>query len=180
MAYEVMVAPPSDAGGDHQTVADASPARATTLPGAVGTTAKNVNWSALDVALVPCTVTVTSTVPGEWLGLVAVICVSESTWKLVAAVVPKSTSTAPVNPVPVIVTLVPPGAAPLTGLTLLTAGGVQRFSVSVWDVPVASAKPAAQTSREEIAAAANRSLFVLGFALVTWAQPVPFHCSMSV
>ena len=43
--------------------------------------------------------------------------------KLVAGVSPKSTSVAPVNPVPVIVTVVPPAAGPLVGLTFVTAGG---------------------------------------------------------
>ena len=49
-------------------------------------------------------VTVTSTAGPGPAGLVAVIVVSLTTVKLVAAVVPKSTAVAPVKPVPVIVT----------------------------------------------------------------------------
>jgi hypothetical protein len=37
-------------------------------------------------------------------------------------VLPKSTAVAPVKPVPVIVTLVPPAVGPLLGLTLVTVG----------------------------------------------------------
>ena len=40
----------------------------------------------------------------------------------VAAVVPKSTAVAPVKPVPVIVTEVPPAVEPVAGLRLETAG----------------------------------------------------------
>ena len=56
--------------------------------------------------------TVTSTVPASAGGLRAVIDVSPFTTKVAAAVEPKSTSVASVNPVPVIVTLVPPDAGP--------------------------------------------------------------------
>ena len=52
-------------------------------------------------------VTVTSAIP-EPAGEVAVILISELTVKLVAAVEPNLTAVAPVNPVPVIVTVVPP------------------------------------------------------------------------
>ena len=49
-------------------------------------------------------------------GLSAVIVVSLTTVRFVAAVVPKSTAVAPVKPVPVIVTKVPPAVGPLVGL----------------------------------------------------------------
>ena len=39
------------------------------------------------------------------------------------AVAPKSAAVAPVNPVPLTVTEVPPPAGPLVGLTLVTVGG---------------------------------------------------------
>ncbi len=89
-----------------------------------------MNWSAADVLLVPPkVVTVTSTgVPGEQLepeahgGEVAVMEVSEFTVKAVAAVVPKSTAVAPVNPVPVIVTAVLPAGGPLAGEIVVTVG----------------------------------------------------------
>lgn len=81
-----------------------------------------VNWSPDPVALVPPgAVTVMSTVPLP-VGAVAVISVSETTVKLVAAVVPNSTAVAPVKPVPVIVTVVPPATGPLFGLMLVTIG----------------------------------------------------------
>ena len=69
----------------------------------------------------PGVVTVTSTVPVP-AGLAAVIAVSLTTVKLVAAVVPKSTAVAPVKLVPVIVTEVPPAAGPLVGLRPVTVG----------------------------------------------------------
>ena len=52
------------------------------------------------------------TLMGEWAkppGTTAVICVSELTVKLVAAMVPNVTLVAPVKPVPVTVTLLPTG-----------------------------------------------------------------------
>jgi len=55
-------------------------------------------------------------------GLVAVIEVLLFTVKLVAGVVPKLTAVAPVNPVPVILTVVPPVVGPPGGLTPLTVG----------------------------------------------------------
>ncbi len=60
----------------------------------------------------PAVVTVTSTVAAACAGDVAVIWVSETTVKVVAAVEPKSTAVAPVKPVPVMVTEVPPAAGP--------------------------------------------------------------------
>ena len=48
--------------------------------------------------------------------------VSFTTVKFVAAVVPKSTAVAPVKPVPVIVTDVPPAVEPLVGLMPVTVG----------------------------------------------------------
>jgi hypothetical protein len=81
-----------------------------------------VNWSAADVALVPPgVVTVTSTVPAP-AGEVAVICVALFTVNVVAPVAPNFTAVAPVKFVPVMVTLVPPAAGPLAGLTLVTVG----------------------------------------------------------
>ena len=73
----------------------------------------------------PGVVTVTSTVPVP-AGLSAVIVVSLTTVKFVAAVVPKSTAVAPVKPVPVIVTDVPPAAGPLVGLRPVTVGAAPR------------------------------------------------------
>ncbi len=66
-------------------------------------------------------VTVTSTVPVP-AGLSAVIVVSLTTVTFVAGVVPKSTAVAPVKPVPVIVTSVPPAVGPVVGLKPVTVG----------------------------------------------------------
>jgi hypothetical protein len=76
------------------------------------------------MALVPASVvTVTSTVPIP-AGEVAVIWVALLTVKEPAALLPKLTAVAPEKLVPVMVTLVPPDAGPVFGLTLVTAGGL--------------------------------------------------------
>ncbi len=67
-------------------------------------------------------VTVTSTVPVP-AGEVTVRLVALTTVSVVPAVAPKSTLVAPVKPVPLTVTKVPPAACPLVGLTLVTVGG---------------------------------------------------------
>lgn len=59
------------------------------------------------------TATITVPVPA---GVVAVILVSLTTVNLEAVVEPKKTPVAPVNPLPVMVTCVPPLAFPLDGL----------------------------------------------------------------
>jgi hypothetical protein len=81
----------------------------------------------------PRATTVTFTVPVP-AGLVAMICVAEVTVKLLAATVPKSTSVAPVNPVPVIVTDVPPDVDPDLGLMPVTAGGATYVNWSADEV----------------------------------------------
>ena len=81
-----------------------------------------MNWSAGDVALVPPgVVTVISMVPVP-AGEMAVIFVAESTVKLEAALPPNITVVAPVNPVPITVTVVPPTNGPLVGEMLVTVG----------------------------------------------------------
>ena len=83
-----------------------------------------VNWSAGLVADVPPNVvTVTSTIPAEPAGDVAMIDVGLLTVKLVAAAVPNITAEAPLRFVPVIVTDVPPVAGPAVGAIPLTVGG---------------------------------------------------------
>ncbi|GAA3063348.1 hypothetical protein GCM10020000_53450 [Streptomyces olivoverticillatus] len=85
------------------------------------------NWLLVPLGVV----TVTCTVPDPR-GVVAVICVSELTVKEVAGVAPKRTVVAPVNPVPVTVTLVPPAVVPEIGDTELTMGtGVAKGSAEV-------------------------------------------------
>jgi hypothetical protein len=88
----------------------------------VGTGTTNVNVSAGPVRLVPLgVVTVMSTGPADSAGEVALIDVAEFTTK-VDADDPKSTTVAPVNPVPVMVTDVSPLVEPERGLTRVTVG----------------------------------------------------------
>src|SRR5678816_2751913 len=92
------------------------------------------------VALVPeGVVTVTSTVPAACAGDTAVICVALSTVKLAAFVAPNFTDVAPVKPLPVIVTDVPPPVGPLVGLTLDTVGPLTNVNSSL--APVALVPP---------------------------------------
>ena len=82
-----------------------------------------MKWSATEAALVPLGVlTMTSTVPAAADGDKAVTSVAEPTVYDVAAVLPKLTAVAPVKPVPLMVTEVPPPSAPASGLTALTTG----------------------------------------------------------
>ena len=72
--------------------------------------------SAVEIADMPeGVVTVTSTVPAAWAGLVAVIEVALTTVTPVAAVLPKLTAVAPVKFVPVMVTGVLPTVVPVAG-----------------------------------------------------------------
>ncbi len=106
-----------------------------------------VYWSAGVVALVPsAVVTTTSTVPTAPGGLTAVICVSELTVKVVAALPPKVTDVAPASAVPVIVTLVPPATGPTFGFTPVTTG----LSVIQYRLPSQDGSPSVippQTTR---------------------------------
>ncbi len=80
-------------------------------------------WSAELVALVPPgVVTVTSTVPTEAGGELAVIVVELVTVK-VAAWLPNSTALAPNRLLPVMLTVVPPMVKPPVGVTAVTVGG---------------------------------------------------------
>ena len=75
------------------------------------------------IALVPPgVVTLTSTVPTARAGEVIVRVLSLVTCRLVPGVTPNLTAVAPVNPVPVIVTTVPPAADPVAGEMLVTVG----------------------------------------------------------
>jgi hypothetical protein len=97
------------------------------------------NRSAALVELVPPNVvTVTSTVPKASTGDVAVIDVAEFTVNG-AAVPPNLTAVAPVKPVPVIVTVVPPVVEPVVGLIPVTTGNtavtVKWSAELVWLMP---------------------------------------------
>jgi hypothetical protein len=105
---------------------DGGAAEKLTDPGGQCPGATNVNWSAVEIALVPAVVvTVTSTVPIACAGLVTVIEVSVLMTTLVPGAVPKCT-TKPVllNWVPVMVTVVPPNVDPIFGFTFVTVGTV--------------------------------------------------------
>ena len=81
--------------------------------------------SAAEIADVPeGVVTVTSTIPAVYAGLVAVIEVALTTVTPVAAVVPKFTAVAPRRFVPEIVTEVPPAVEPDIGVMPVTVGEV--------------------------------------------------------
>ncbi len=69
-------------------------------------------------------VTVMSTVPADPAGATAVIEVAELTVTLDAAVDPNLTVSPEANPLPVIVTEVPPAVGPADGLTAATVGAV--------------------------------------------------------
>jgi len=105
---------------------------------AVGPT--KLNWSAVTLAFVPAgVVTKMFARPGEPAGDTAVIRVSESTVKLSAATDLKATAVAPVNPLPVMVTVVPPPVEPDVGeIDEITRGLVgEPVSISVFlEVPL--------------------------------------------
>ena len=76
-----------------------------------------MNCPAVTGTLVPSgRVTVTLTTPAAWAGDVAVIWLAELTVNPVAAVLPNRTAVISINPVPVIVTAVPPAVGPLAGV----------------------------------------------------------------
>jgi hypothetical protein len=83
-----------------------------------------VNTSAGPFGLVPKNrdVTRTSTVPADPAGVTAVIDVVEFTVKLAAGADPNETAVTRLNPVPVMVTLVPPAVEPELGDTPVTTG----------------------------------------------------------
>jgi hypothetical protein len=103
--------------------------------------AMKVNVSAIPVVLVPCDVsTVTSTLPFDSAGEVAVMEVDEPTLNSDATVTPKSTDVTPEKFVPVMVTRVPPAVEPTLGLMSVTVGiGPRKWNSS--SVPLAFAPP---------------------------------------
>src|SRR5262245_57599970 len=85
--------------------------------------AANVNWSPDTVEEVPLgVVTVMWTVPADPAGASAVIWISETTVKLLAATPPNETAVAPRKLLPNSVTSVPPAVLPDVGLISATAG----------------------------------------------------------
>jgi hypothetical protein len=113
------------------------------IPVTAGTAAAvYVNRSAEDVADVPLgVVTVMSTVAAACGGAMASSDLSDTTAKLLAATVPNDTPLAPVKPLPVTVTTVPPDDEPDVGVIAVTAGTaaavyVNRSAVAMAEVPV--------------------------------------------
>ncbi|UAL70925.1 hypothetical protein K7396_33885 [Streptomyces angustmyceticus] len=74
------------------------------------------------MAVPPGVVTVTGPLPGACGAVMATMVVSLSTWKLAAGVPTKVTAVAPVKPVPVMVTWVPPVVLPEAGVNPLIVG----------------------------------------------------------
>ena len=79
-------------------------------------------------------VTVTVTVPLAWAGVTTLSVVEDVNLTLVAAVVPKETVVVFVNPVPVIVTVVPPATGPLAGVMPVTVGATAEADEDDVDV----------------------------------------------
>jgi hypothetical protein len=75
-------------------------------------------------------VTVTSVLPADPDGDVAVIEVAERTLTEVALAEPNLTAEAPRKPVPVMVTGVPPANGPTPGLTAVTVGAAPNVNLS--------------------------------------------------
>lgn len=92
--------------------------------------------SATEVALVPPgVVTVTSTVPISPAGDTQVRVDALVTWTSVADAMPNETVVAPLtNPEPLIVTVCPPAAGPLLGLTDVTVGATSYVNSSAAEV----------------------------------------------
>ena len=106
----------------------------------VGAGAPYVNLSAVDVADVPpAVVTVTSTVPIVPAGEVAFIIVALTKVTFADVALPNCTRGVPVNPVPVMVTAVPPKVVPVAGVMLVTVGAAAPYvnisAAEVTDVP---------------------------------------------
>ena len=78
-------------------------------------------------------VTVTVTAPTVCAGVTTVSAVGDVNVMLVAGVVPKETVVVFVNPVPVMVTVVPPVTDPDDGATPVTVGAVEEDEDD-WDV----------------------------------------------
>src|SRR5205807_2291967 len=103
-----------------------------------------VYLSAVPVALVPPgVVTVISTVPADPAGETAVSFVALTNVTEVPAFAPNLTVAPLTNPVPVIVTVVPPAVGPADGLTAVTAGTAALLYLSA--VPVALVPPGVVT-----------------------------------
>src|SRR6516165_4947709 len=101
-------------------------------------------------------------------GLLAVIEVSFTTITLAAGIVPKSTAVAPVKPVPLIVTNVPPLWGPLVGTRPVTTGAVTAVNVNRSAGEVADVPPGAVTVTSTAPVPAGLfAVIVVAFTTVT-------------
>src|ERR1700676_4126950 len=137
--------------------------------------AVKVNWSdgALTSEVPPGVVTKTSTVAAASAGEMMVMDVAELTTRPVPAVVPNFTTVAPVKPVPVTVTLVPPAVGPVFGLTPVTVGTGGAVKVNWSDGALTSeVPPGVVTKTSTVAAASAGEMIVMEVAELT-TRPVP-------
>ena len=82
-------------------------------------------WALVPPSVVTVTAVVSAASAG---GATTVICVSESTVKSNHVTSPKATEVAPVKPVPVIVTAVPPATGPEVGERSVTVGSATNVN----------------------------------------------------
>ena len=76
-------------------------------------------------------VTITSTAPEAWAGVVAEMLVAFSTVTELAAAPPKLTVAGATKPVPLIVTDVPPAVEPLVGATAVAEGAAPNVTLAI-------------------------------------------------
>ena len=103
----------------------------------------------------------------------------ELTTRPVPAVVPNLTTVAPVKPVPVTVTEVPPAVDPVLGLTPVTVGSGGAVKVN-WSAGAFATEvpPGVVTVTSTVAAASAGEVMVIEVAELT-TRPVPPRCRTS-
>src|SRR5712692_9815439 len=119
-------------------------------------------------------VTTTFTAPAACAAVVAVICVALTTTTFVAPV-PPNVAVAPVTKfVPVMVTAVPPAAAPLLGLTLVTVGAdADVYVYPLVNVPLCVSGLVTTTFTAPAACAAVVAVICVALTTTTFVAPVP-------
>ena len=122
-------------------------------------------------------VTSMATVPAACGGATAVMLVGELTVKDVALTPPNVTAVAPVKPVPVMVTEVPPESGPLAGATEVTVGGIATLVLMSTDTPDALSWPVTRSlspSPFMSAAATEYGVEPTGIGVAVAKLPSPF------
>jgi hypothetical protein len=134
-----------------------------------------VNWSAgaFTTEVPPGAVTVTSTVAADSAGEMAVMDVAVLFESPVAATAPNFTAVAPVKPVPVMVTELPPEVGPELGLTPVTVGSGGGLKVN-WSAGAFATEvpPGAVTVTSTVAAASAGEVMEMEVDELT-TRPVP-------